>query len=122
MLSSKLINLLINKVYASFGHSLFTKSSKFVVNRELLKLSIFDLLKFLRFISLGSYLWPSEFLLIKMKLRYWSEMSVIIDPAKWVLWGLYLRKIWSMREAECIVTLVGFVIVGMKPFDMNMSR
>ena len=24
-LSSKLINLLINKVYASFGHSLFTK-------------------------------------------------------------------------------------------------
>ena len=51
-LSSKLINLLINKVYASFGHSLFTKCH-FVVNRELLKLLIFDLLKFLRFISVN---------------------------------------------------------------------
>ena len=67
-LSSRLINLLINKVYASFGHSLFTKSSHFVVNRELLKLSIFELLKFLRFISLCVYLWSSEFLLMKMKL------------------------------------------------------
>ena len=64
-LSSKLINLLINKV---FGHSLFTKSFHFVVNRELLKLSIFDLLKFLRFISMWAYLWSSEFLLMKMKL------------------------------------------------------
>ena len=44
-LSNKPINLLINKVYASFRHSLFTKSSHFVVNRELLKLSIFDFLK-----------------------------------------------------------------------------
>ena len=55
-LSSKLIHLLINKVYASFGHSLFTNSSHFVVNRELLKLSIFDLLKFLRFISFSGHL------------------------------------------------------------------
>ena len=31
-LTSKLINLLINKVYASFGHSLFTMPSHFVVN------------------------------------------------------------------------------------------
>ena len=49
-------------------------------------------------------------------------MSVIIDQANWVLGGLYLRKIWSMRVAECVVTLVGFMIVGMKQFDMNMSR
>ena len=54
-LSSKLIHLLINKVYASFGHSLFTKSSHFVVNRELLKLSIFDVLKLLRFINLCAH-------------------------------------------------------------------
>ena len=67
-LSNKLINVLINKVYASFGHSLFTNSSQFVVNRELLELSIFDLLKFLRFISFGAYFWSSEFLLMKMKL------------------------------------------------------
>ena len=33
-----------------------------------------------------------------------------------------LKTNWSMRVAECIITLVGFVIVGMKPFDMNMSR
>ena len=46
-LSRKPINVLINKVYASYGHSLFTKSSQFVVNRELLKLSLFDLLKIL---------------------------------------------------------------------------
>ena len=49
-------------------------------------------------------------------------MSVIIDPAKWVLSWLYLRKIWSMRVAECILTLVGFEIMGIKSFAMNISR
>ena len=67
-LSSKLLNLLTNKVYASFGHSLFTKSSQFVVDKVLSKLSIFDLLMFLHFIILGAYLCSSEFSGMKMKL------------------------------------------------------
>jgi len=72
--SSECVFVLFNEIMFYVGiyllliFAIATKSSQFVVNSARLKLSIFDLSKFLRFILLGEFLCSSEFSSMKMKL------------------------------------------------------